>query len=149
VRRAVEEYGVRAVDPDDIYSQPVDIFAPFALGGVINDVTIPQLQVKVVAGSANNVLADDRHGEELQRLGITYAVDYIANSGGTIYDTDRLRKGGFQPERAMANVGRIYGRIEEVFAIADRDGIPFTAAADRLAEQRIAALQSVRLLGVG
>ncbi len=148
-RRAVEEFGVRAVDPDDIYSQPVEIFAPFALGGVINDVTIPQLQVKVVAGSANNILADDRHGEELQRRGIVYAVDYIANSGGTIYDTDRLRKGGFQPERAMANVGRIYGRIEEVFAIADRDGIPFTAAADRLAEQRIEALQSVRLLGVG
>lgn len=149
VRRAVEEFGVKAVEPDDIYSQPVEIFAPFALGGVINDRTIPQLQVKVVAGSANNILADDRHGEELQRRGITYAVDYIANSGGTIYDTDRLRKGGFQPERAMANVGRIYGRIEEVFAIADRDGIPFTAAADRLAEQRIQALQGVRLLGVG
>jgi leucine dehydrogenase len=75
-----------------------------------------------------------------------FAVDYIADSGGTIYDTDRYRKGGFQPERAMANVRRIYDRTQEVFAIADRDAIAYHRAGDRLAEQRIAALQAVRLL---
>jgi leucine dehydrogenase len=146
VERAVKAHGVTAVAPGDIYGQDVDVFAPYALGGVINDQTIPQLKAKVVAGSANNVLAEDRHGEELQRRGIVYAVDYIANSGGTILDTDRLRKGGFNRDRAMANVGRIGDRIEEVFAIADADGVTYQQAADRLAERRIAALTAVRQL---
>jgi leucine dehydrogenase len=146
VDRAVREYGVAAVAPDDIYGQPVDVFAPYALGAVINDDTIPRLEASIVAGSANNVLAEDRHGEELQRRGIVYAVDYIANSGGTILDTDRLRKGGLSRERAMANVGRIGDRIEEVFAIADAEGITYQQAADRLAERRIAALTGVQML---
>jgi leucine dehydrogenase len=146
VAAAVAEFGATAVTPDEIYKQDVDIFAPYALGGVINDATIPQLRAKIVAGSANNIFAEDRHGEELERRGIVYAVDYVANSGGTIFDTDRLRKGGFQPDRAWANVRKIYQRIEEVFRLADRDHIPFYAAADRLAEERIASLKAVRLL---
>jgi leucine dehydrogenase len=143
---AIAEFGVTTVAPHDIYKQEVDIFAPYALGAVINDETIPQLRAKVVAGSANNIFAEERHGDELERRGIVYAVDYIANSGGTIYDTDRLRKGGFQPQRAMANVRKIYDRIEEVFHIAERDHIPCHVAADRLAEERIAAIENVRLL---
>jgi len=143
---AIAEFGVTAVAPDDIYKQDVDIFAPYALGAVINDETIPQLRAKVVAGSANNILAEERHGDELERRGIVYAVDYIANSGGAICDSDRLRKGGFKPDRAMANVRKIYDRIEEVFRLAERDHIPFYVAADHLAEERIAALKAVRLL---
>ena len=146
VAAAVAEFGVTAVDPDDIYRQDVDIFAPYALGAVINDETIPQLRAKIVAGSANNILGEERHGNELERRGVVYAVDYVANSGGTIFDTDRLRKGGFQPDRAWANVRKIYDRIEEVFRLADRDRIPYYAAADRLAEERIASLKAVRLL---
>ena len=113
---------------------------------MINDDTVPRLKAKVVAGAANNILADDRHGDALIERGIVFAVDYIANSGGTIFDTDRYRKGGFQPERAMANVRRVGERMREVFAIADRDGIGYHRAADRLAERRIAALDDVRLL---
>jgi leucine dehydrogenase len=143
---AVAEFGVTTVDPNDIYKQDVDIFAPYALGAVINDDTIPQLRAKVVVGSANNIFAEERHGDELERRSIVYAVDYVANSGGTIFDTDRLRKGGFQPDRAWANVRKIYERIEEVFRLADRDRIPYYAAADRLAEERIASLKAVRLL---
>ena len=75
-----------------------------------------------------------------------YAVDYIANSGGTIFDTDRFRKGGFQPERAWANVRRVYDRTLEVFTISERDGIPYYKAADRIAEARIDAINKVRLL---
>jgi leucine dehydrogenase len=146
VARARDEYGVAAVVPDAIYAVKADVFAPYALGGVINDATIPQLQAKVVAGSANNILGEERHALELDRRGIVYAVDYIANSGGTIFDTDRLRKGGFQPDRACAGVRRIYQRIEEVFDIADRDGVTSASAADRLAEARIAAIQGVGLL---
>jgi leucine dehydrogenase len=146
VAAAVAEYGVEACAPDEIYSVAADIFAPYALGAVINDATIERLKVKVVAGSANNILAEDRHGDELQARGITYAVDYVANSGGTIFDTDRYRKGGFQSERAWANVRRVYDRTLEVFAIADRDNVPFYKAADRIAEARIDAINKVRLL---
>ena len=147
VQWAKDTYGVEAVEPDAIYAYDVEIFAPYALGGIINDDTLAQLKVKVVAGAANNILREERHGDELERRGIVYAVDYVANSGGTIYDTDRLRKGGFQPERALAKVREIYGRTQEVFAIAERDGIPCYQAADRLAEARIAALTAVKLLG--
>jgi leucine dehydrogenase len=129
VEKAVQEFQVKAVDPEDIYAQEVDIFAPYALGAVINDETIPRLKA------------------ELERRGIVYAVDFVANSGGTVFDTDRYRKGGFQPERAMANVRRIFERIEEIFAIADRDRIPYYRAAERLAEERIEAMNKVRLLG--
>lgn len=146
VKAAIAEFGVTAVAPDQIYDQNVDIFAPYALGAVINDDTINRLRCKVVAGSANNILAEERHGDELQARGIVYAVDYIANSGGTIFDTDRFRKGGFQAERAWANVRRVYDRTLEVFAIADTEGIPYYKAADQLAERRIAALDGVRLL---
>ncbi|MGH3025979.1 MAG: leucine dehydrogenase, partial [Gaiellaceae bacterium] len=100
----------------------------------------------VVAGSANNILAEPRHGEQLEQRGIVYAVDYIANSGGTIFDTDRLRKGGFDPDRAMANVRRIFERTHEVFDIAAADRVPLYLAADRLAERRLTGLRSLPLL---
>jgi leucine dehydrogenase len=149
VAAAVAEHGGRGVTscaPEAIYDQNVDIFAPYALGAVINDDTVARLKCRIVAGSANNILAEERHGDELQKRGIVYAVDYVANSGGTIFDTDRFRKGGFQRERAWANVHRIYDRTLEVFSIADAENIPYYAAADQLAERRIAALNGVRLL---
>ena len=146
VGRAESELGVRSVPSDEIFDLDVDIFAPYALGGVINDETVRRLNVKVVCGAANNILAEERHGDALESRGIVYAVDYVANSGGTIYDTDRYRKGGFQPERALANVDLIYERTKDVFAIADAETIPFYRAADRLAEQRIQSIEHVRLL---
>jgi leucine dehydrogenase len=143
---ARDTHGVAAVAPEEIYRQDADIFAPYALGGIINDATIPQLRCRIVAGSANNILAEERHGDELERRGVVYAVDYVANSGGTIFDTDRLRKGGFQPDRAMANVRRIFERIHEIFDIAAARQLPLYRAADLLAEQRIASLKPLPLL---
>lgn len=148
VARAVSEKGVTAAAPDSIYDQAADIFAPYALGGIINEQTIPRLQARIVAGSANNIFGDEeRDAALLDQRGIIYAVDYVANSGGTILDTDRLRKGGLQRERAMANVRRIRERIEETFTIADADGISAYLAANRMAEARIEAMNHVRLLG--
>lgn len=94
---------------------------PYALGGLDYDDTIDRLaQRSMIAASANNIHADERHGDVLQLRGVTYAVDYVANSGGTISDTDRFRKGSFHPERAWSNVRRVYDRSFEMCAIADR-----------------------------
>jgi leucine dehydrogenase len=144
--RARREFGVETVGPEEIYGQPCDIFAPYALGAIIDDRTLPRLRCKVVCGSANNQLAEERHGDGLEQQGILYAPDYIANAGGTIYDTDRLKKGGFNRERAWKNVARIRERMAEVIAIARREGIATWLAADRLAERRLAMARSLRMI---
>ncbi|MGH7671918.1 MAG: Glu/Leu/Phe/Val dehydrogenase family protein, partial [Gemmatimonadales bacterium] len=144
--RARRQFGVKVVAPDDIAAQPCDVFAPFALGAVINDRTAPRLRCKIVCGSANNQLAEERHGDLLAGRGIVYAPDYIANAGGTIFDTDRLQKGGFNRERAMRNVGRIGERMREVLALARRERIPTYRAADRLAEARLQMARALRMI---
>jgi leucine dehydrogenase len=146
VDRARRQLGVKAVAAEAITAQPCDVFAPFALGAVLNDRTVPHLRCKIVCGSANNQLAEERHGDILDKRGILYAPDYIANAGGTIFDTDRLLKGGFNRERAMRNVLRIGDRMREVIALAKRERIPTYRAADRLAEQRLQMARSLRLI---
>jgi leucine dehydrogenase len=144
VAEARAAHGVEAVQPEAIYDVDADVFAPYALGGVINDETVERLKVRVVAGSANNILAEPRHGDALERRGIVYAVDYIANAGGAILDADQFRKGGFNAERARRNIRAIYDRVNEVFALADAESIPCYAAADRIAEQRLADVGHLR-----
>lgn len=146
VARAQKEFGVKAVRPEAIFSQPCDIFAPYALGAVINDTTIPQLRCRIVCGSANNQLLSERHGDTLHKKRILYAPDYVANAGGTIFDTDRLRKGGFSRERAMANVARIFDTMAEVIAISKQRKMPTYLAADRLAEGRLEAARHLKLI---
>ena len=146
VAAARRQFGVRAVAPDAIYGQPSDVFAPFALGAIINDRTLRALRCKMVCGSANNQLAEERHGDLLDKRGILYAPDYIANAGGTIFDTDRLLKGGFNRERAMRNVTRIGDRMRQVIALAKRERIPTYRAADRLAEERLAMARALRMI---
>ncbi len=146
VERARRELGVDAVAPEAIYAQPCDVFAPYALGAVLNDRTVPHLRCKIVCGSANNQLAEERHGDLLAERGILYAPDYIANAGGTIYDTDRLQKGGFNRERAWRAVARIQERMAEVIAIGKAERIPTWRAADRLAERRLEMARTLRLI---
>ncbi len=146
VEAARRRFGVKAVAPDAVYGEACDVFAPFALGAVINDRTLPRLRCKIVCGSANNQLAEERHGDLLAKRGILYAPDYIANAGGTILDTDRLLRGGFNRERAMRNVVRIGKRMREVIAIARRDKIPTYRAADRLAEERLGMARVLRMV---
>ena len=137
-----KEFGVKAVAPEEIYSADVDIFAPCALGAVINDETLPQLKCKIVAGGANNILAEDRHGEEIEKKGILYAPDYVINAGGLINVADELK--GYNKERALQSVAGIYDSVKMVLDIADRDNIPTYRAADRLAEERIEKMGRVR-----
>lgn len=142
VQRVVDAFGATAVGINDIYSQEADIFAPCALGAIINDETIPQLKVKVIAGSANNQLKEPEHGDKIHEMGIVYAPDYVINSGGVINVADELI--GYNRERALKRVEGIYGTIEKIFAISKRDGIPTYVAADRLAEERIARVAKSR-----
>lgn len=142
VQRAVDAFGATAVETDEIYSQEADIFAPCALGAIINDETIPQLKVKVIAGSANNQLKNPEHGDLIHEMGIVYAPDYVINSGGVINVADELA--GYNSERALKRVAGIYETIEKIFAISKRDNIPSYVAADRLAEERIARVAKSR-----
>src|SRR5213083_984848 len=142
VKRGVEEWGGKAGEPDAIYDVQANIFAPCALGAVINDDTVQRLQVEIVAGAANNQLAEDLHGDLLERRGITYAPDYVINGGGLINVNAELH--GWAPERARSKAGEIYDTLLRVFEIAREEGVPTYRAADRLAEQRIAAIARVR-----
>lgn len=83
-QRAINEFGAKAIAPEAIYDQPCDLFAPCGLGGILNEQTIPRLRCAIIAGAANNQLADDAHGEQLHKRGILYAPDYVINAGGLI-----------------------------------------------------------------
>lgn len=142
VQKAVDAFGAKAVDVSEIYEQECDIFAPCALGAIINDDTIPKLKAKVIAGAANNQLKENRHGDMLTELGIVYAPDYVINAGGVINVADELY--GYNRDRAMKKVENIYSTIEKVFEISKRDHIPTYVAADRLAEERIETMRMSR-----
>ncbi|GAB6137936.1 Leu/Phe/Val dehydrogenase [Halanaerobaculum tunisiense] len=151
ISQVVKDFEVEVVDPDDIYSVDCDIFAPSALGAIINDQTLETLKCDVIAGSANNQLEDpEKHGIELEEKGMIYAPDYVINGGGVINVAEEFAAGGYNPNRAESKVEKIYGKIERVFEIADRDNIPTYKAADVMAQERIdkvAKLNSIRKPG--
>ncbi|MGG0284197.1 branched-chain amino acid dehydrogenase [Peribacillus butanolivorans] len=142
VARAVESFGAIAVNPDEIYGVQCDIYAPCALGAVINDQTINQIKAKVIAGAANNQLKEPVHGDQIHEKGIVYAPDYVINAGGVINVADELL--GYNRERALKKVETVYDTIERVIEIAKRDNIPTYKAADRMAEERIERMRNSR-----
>jgi len=131
--------GAEIVEGDAIFTADADIFSPCALGGIINDTTIPKLKVQIVAGGANNQLLEERHGDELGRRGILYAPDYVANAGGVINVYGEVE--GWDAQRALDKADDIYDTILKVFDIAEAQHIPTYVAADRLAEQRLEAVR--------
>jgi leucine dehydrogenase len=141
VKRVVNEFGAKGVSPEEIYGVQAEVFAPCALGAVINDSTIPKLKVEIVAGAANNQLHEERHGEELDERDILYAPDYVANAGGVINVYSELA--GWTSARSFRKADEIYDTVLRVFAIAKEERIPTYLAADRLAEQRIRAVGSM------
>lgn len=147
VERVVREFGAEAVEPGEILSVECDVFAPCALGGVLDDRTVPQLRCKVVAGSANNVLLEPRHGEMLAKRGILYAPDYVINAGGVINVADELE--GYNEQRATKRVMRIFESIKAVIEVAKRDGVPTHVAADTLAIERVEEIGNMVRLHTG
>lgn len=127
----------RAADTDAlIRTEGLDIYAPCALGGALNDDTVPVLTAAVVCGAANNQLAHPGVEKDLADRGILYAPDYVVNAGGVIQVADELH--GFDFDRCKAKAAKIFDTTLGIFARAKADGIPPAAAADRIAEQRMA-----------
>lgn len=120
----------------------LDIYAPCALGGALNDASVPVLTAKVVCGAANNQLAHPGVEKDLADRGILYAPDYVVNAGGVIQVADELH--GFDFDRCKAKATKIFDTTLEIFARAKADGIPPAAAADRIAEQRMADARTAR-----
>ena len=145
IDRAVKEFGATAVDKDAIYGVECDIYSPCALGGTINDDTIPQLKCKIVCGGANNVLKEPAiHGKALQVKGITYAVDYLANAGGVINVSYELAEGGYNEEASLRDIDRIYYRMGDILRISAETGALTYETADKMAEERIECVKNMK-----
>jgi leucine dehydrogenase len=142
VQRVVRDFGAAATAPDSIYGAQAQVFAPCALGAVVNDDTLPQMKFDIVAGAANNQLAEERHGDELDRRGMLYAPDYVINAGGLINVYGELN--GWNAERAKRKAGEIYETLEQLFELAKEEGIPTHEAADRFAERRIEQVSKIQ-----
>jgi leucine dehydrogenase len=138
------KHGFESVSDATHLEVECDVYAPCARGATINDATIPRLRCKAIAGCANNQLHEPRHGDELRARGILYAPDYVMNAGGIINVSMELREGGYDEARSLAKIDRIHENLRQVFEIARMQGVSTHVAADRLAEQRIAAGRKVR-----
>jgi leucine dehydrogenase len=137
VERVVRDFAAQAEVAENIYAAPADIFAPCALGGILNDRTIPRLRARVVVGAANNQLLEPRHGELLEQHGILYAPDYAANAGGVIHGCS-IEMLGWDPARTRERIDdTIYETVRRIFSIARAEGIATYRAADRLAEEQL------------
>ncbi len=137
IARAKAEFGAVGVAPEAIYAVDADIFAPCALGAVINDDTIDQLKVDIVAGASNNQLAEDRHGLGLKERGILYAPDYAINAGGLINVACEFE--GYDANKSLQLTAQIYDTMLAIFDRAQTDAAPTNVIADRIVEEIIYA----------
>ena len=140
VARMVTLYQAEAVSTEAILDAEADIFAPCALGGVLDDGAIDRLRVAAVCGGANNQLLRSEHGDRLAERGIRYVPDYVANAGGVISGSVDIAR--WDPQSMNEAIEHIYDTVREVFHLASNLGVGTHVAADRMAETRLAAVQS-------
>ncbi len=144
----VKESKAELIDPEKIYDVDADIFCPCALGAIVNDNTIDRLKFKIIAGGANNQLADEnKHGKILMDRGVIYAPDYAINAGGLINVANELE--GYRAERAMKQAGQIYDTIATIIASAKKENIPTHVASNKMAEERIRTIGKIRQIYSG
>ena len=140
-----EDMGALIVSPDDIYSVECEIFSPCALGGVLNGETISRLKAKVVAGGANNQLLSPSDGDALHQLGIIYAPDYVASSGGCIALHHEVY-GDYHPEMIPELACRVGEIMDQVLCKSRKENIPTHVAADRIAEERMKSVRQLKAI---
>jgi len=138
---------LRVVEPERAHAVDCDVFAPCALGAVLDEATIPELRCELVVGSANNQLATPEDDHRLAERGVLYVPDYVANAGGVINIAEE--PAGYDHDRAWARIAGIHDTVLAVLDRAAADGIPPGEAADRHAEARIAAVSGTRRIGTG
>jgi leucine dehydrogenase len=136
-RQLAEELGARWSEADDALRADVDVLAPCALGGILDDDTVPRLRCRIIAGAANNQLAEERIGDMLVERGILWAPDFVVNAGGVI--NIATETGGYEPARARRMVRGLGETLLHIFEAADAAGITPLQAAMDLARQRLAA----------
>lgn len=142
IKKVADKHRIQVLDPESIVTSECDVLAPCALGAVINDKTITQLKCKVIAGGANNQLAEHRHGDALFELGILYAPDYVINAGGLMNVFVELE--GYSADRAFEKTLQVYDNLMQVFEISKKENMATHRAADRLAEKRISTIGELR-----
>lgn len=132
--RAARELGVETVPPVAIFGLDVDVFAPCALGGAINERTLSQLRARIIAGAANNQLASPKLATEITNRGILYAPDYVINAGGII--DVHYERVGYDTATVLRHVEGIADTLEQIFRRAEAEGRSTAAIADQIAEER-------------
>lgn len=148
VKKILETVKAYVVKPEEIYEVDADIFSPSALGGIINDKTIPKLKCEIIAGGANNQLEDEnKHGKMLLDKDILYAPDYVINSGGLINVANELE--GYRQDRAMKQAESIYDIVKKVFAVSKERNIPTHFASNMLAEERLEKIGGIKKIYSG
>ncbi|MDZ4712399.1 MAG: Glu/Leu/Phe/Val dehydrogenase [bacterium] len=147
LKAIVEDCNAKIVSQDEAFTMEADVFSPAALGGIINDETIPKLKVKIVAGAANNQLGDEeKHGKMLKDKGILYAPDYVINAGGLINVYNELE--GYNRERALNQASGIYDILKKIIEISKKENVPTEVASRKIAEERINAISSAKRIRV-
>lgn len=139
IRKVRDDLGLEFVPPEAVYTTECDIFAPCALGGVLNADTIPQLKCRAVVGGANNQFATQEDAERLRARVILYAPDYVVNVGGAMAITSMEMKGWSQERAEREVVESVRRALKQIFEVASKQGITTDAAARQLAENRLSA----------
>lgn len=138
-------YGATVVEPNEIYSLDVDVFAPCALGGILNSLTIPQIVAPIVAGAANNQLEDEvLHSKMLQAKDILYCPDYVINAGGLINVYNEMI--GYEEKKALQQVNNIYDTLLDIFGRAKKHELTTYEAAQHLADERITKAKQQKIM---
>lgn len=137
VQRVVNDFNATAVGIDEIYDLDVDVYAPCALGATVNDDTIPRIKATIIAGCANNQLAESRHGEIIREKGVLYAPDYVINAGGIINVYYETKPEGYDEAAATKHVEGIYDTLTEIFKRSEEEKVSTHIIADKLAQEII------------
>lgn len=147
LQQLAKEIGVRPVTEKAALTMPCDVFAPCALGAIVNDDSIPGFRCAIIAGAANNLLLEPRHGKALADRDILYAPDYVINAGGIINVSVEFAPGGYNEQLSLTKIERIPQALKELWTMAKEEKIPPSDAADRLAERIVADARAQKKTG--